>query len=152
MTFKKKPLSPWRQAVLATGPQARPVRRAERPTATLALRSEKMTRTYETRRELVREMLTATHRCEAGALIYDYLISLGIKPSAPAVITRSLTCGGNAPPVDVHELLPRSAGGSITERSNCIAICRTCHDWIHLNSGAARKIGLLKSRYMARSV
>lgn len=31
---------------------------------------------------------------------------------------------------DVHELKTRARGGSITELSNCIALCRGCHSWI----------------------
>jgi len=32
--------------------------------------------------------------------------------------------------VDVHEILPRSAGGSMTDDSNLADVCRACHDWI----------------------
>ena len=31
---------------------------------------------------------------------------------------------------DVHELKTRARGGSITDLSNCIALCRGCHSWI----------------------
>lgn len=158
MAFTRKPVSEWRKAVLAMGgPQGRPLKRVERPSTSLAARSEKMIKTYETRRELVKAMLAETSRCEAGAVIFDYLMSIVVKPGdivglgIDNVITKSLCCGGNYAPVDVHELLPRSAGGSITERSNCIAICRTCHDWIHNNPAIARKVGLLKSRYLERA-
>lgn len=159
MAFTRKPVSEWRKAVLAMGgPQGRPLKRAERPSTSLASRSEKMIKTYDTRRELVKAMLTETSRCEAGAVIFDYLIGLGygcfngrVDTRMGRFITQSLTCGGNSAPVDVHELLPRSAGGSITERSNCIAICRTCHGWIHSNPALARKVGLLKSRYLERA-
>ncbi len=31
---------------------------------------------------------------------------------------------------DTHERLARSGGGSITNLSNLVRLCRTCHDWI----------------------
>src|SRR5687768_5903749 len=48
---------------------------------------------------------------------------------------------------DVHEVLRRSAGGSILDVSNCRALCRRCHDWVHANPEQARVDGWLKSRY-----
>lgn len=44
---------------------------------------------------------------------------------------------------DVHELLTRGRGGSITDADNCIAICRPCHDWIGRNPALAEDLGLL---------
>lgn len=77
-----------------------PLRRAGR----LRPRSLKMARVYQqTRRALVAAILAAfpiCQRCEWR---------------------RS---------VDVHELLPRGRGGSITDPQNCVAVCRWCHDWI----------------------
>lgn len=50
-------------------------------------------------------------------------------------------CEGNA--VDVHEPHTRARGGSITDPDNMVAVCRSCHDWIHNNSVEATEIGLL---------
>lgn len=48
---------------------------------------------------------------------------------------------------DVHEMLRRSAGGSITDDANVLAVCRRCHTWIHANPAQAIALGYLKSRY-----
>jgi hypothetical protein len=31
---------------------------------------------------------------------------------------------------DVHEILTRARGGSITDPDNCLALCRRCHSWL----------------------
>lgn len=46
---------------------------------------------------------------------------------------------------DVHELVMRSAGGSITDPDNCIAVCRRCHSWLHLHKPEACDLGLIRS-------
>ena len=33
-------------------------------------------------------------------------------------------------PTDVHEIKTRARGGSIIDRDNCLALCRSCHSWI----------------------
>jgi hypothetical protein len=48
---------------------------------------------------------------------------------------------------DVHELLTRGRGGSITDEANCVALCRGCHDWIHLHPAQAEVDGWLISRW-----
>lgn len=45
--------------------------------------------------------------------------------------------------VDVHELLPRGRGGSITDPQNCVALCRHCHDQIGRNPAVAEALGWL---------
>lgn len=50
---------------------------------------------------------------------------------------------GSAPADHVHELLPRSAGGSITDPTNCRAVCFTCHRAIHDDPEAAYRDGWL---------
>jgi hypothetical protein len=49
--------------------------------------------------------------------------------------------------VDVHEVLARSAGGSITDESNVLTTCRWAHDWIGDHPNEATKLGLRRSRY-----
>ena len=44
---------------------------------------------------------------------------------------------------DVHERITRARGGSILDPSNCLAICRRCHDWIHDHPKEALERGLL---------
>lgn len=43
--------------------------------------------------------------------------------------------------VDVHELLSRARGGSIVDRTNCVAICREHHDWITTHPAEAEATG-----------
>lgn len=54
-------------------------------------------------------------------------------------------CDGRA--VDGHELLARSAGGSIVEEENIALVCRSCHDWIGAHPREATEVGLRRSRY-----
>lgn len=50
-------------------------------------------------------------------------------------------CTGHA--VDVHELLSRGRGGSITARANCVTGCRHCHEKVTQNPAEAEKRGWL---------
>jgi hypothetical protein len=54
-------------------------------------------------------------------------------------------CQGRA--VDGHELLARSAGGSIIDAGNILLVCRRCHDWIGERPREATVLGLRRSRY-----
>jgi hypothetical protein len=85
-----------------------------------------MSKTYIQRRKLVSTLLTQFPRCQAHI---------------------EGTCTGSSD--DVHELLPRSAGGSILDRDNCICVCRLCHGWIHNHTVEAMKLGLLKTRFIS---
>ena len=38
-------------------------------------------------------------------------------------------CGTN-PSVDVHEIVSRARGGSITDPLNLVCLCRLCHGWV----------------------
>jgi 5-methylcytosine-specific restriction endonuclease McrA len=44
---------------------------------------------------------------------------------------------------DAHEIVPRSAGGSITDRANIAFLCRPCHRWIGDNPAQAMADGWL---------
>lgn len=57
-------------------------------------------------------------------------------------------CGG---PLDVHEILSRSAGGSILDPDNVLVTCRNGHMWIGDNPKQALALGLRHSRYPARN-
>ena len=48
---------------------------------------------------------------------------------------------------DGHEILPRSAGGSIVDPDNILLLCRRCHEVITVNPGWAREAGWVRSRY-----
>ena len=92
--------------------------------------SPKRAKVQRQRRTMVREELTRRELCEAGATI-----RFGGH--------RSL-CAGLA--VDLHEPLTRARGGSILDPANTVAVCRSCHDWIHAHPAAAASIGLLRSK------
>ncbi len=44
--------------------------------------------------------------------------------------------------VDVHELLSRARGGSITDPANCRTTCRPCHDYVTTHPADAQRLGL----------
>ena len=46
-----------------------------------------------------------------------------------------------APSVDVHERKSRARGGSITDVSNLVCLCRVCHDVITTNPAMAQAEG-----------
>ncbi len=100
----------------------------------LAQRSAKMMAKYagsgsvEGRRALVGRLLAERPRCQA------------------AIVN---VCAGDS--VDVHELLARSAGGSILDETNCLCCCRPCHQWIGDHPLEALARGLRLSRYPARN-
>ncbi len=45
-----------------------------------------------------------------------------------------------------HEIKARSAGGSITDPANCLAVCYPCHRWIDEHANAARELGFIAPR------
>ncbi len=92
--------------------------------------SAKRAKVQRQRQMMVRKELARRELCEAGAMI-----QFGGH--------RSL-CAGLA--VDLHEPLTRARGGSILDPVNTVAVCRSCHDWIHTHPKAAAEVGLLRSR------
>ena len=82
------------------------------------------------RSKFSKEQLELRPFCEAGPIIHQS----GFESH----------CSRNA--VELHEPILRSAGGSITDVNNSVAICRLCHSWIHNNVGESIKLGLIKSR------
>ena len=53
--------------------------------------------------------------------------------------------------VDIHEILARSAGGSILDEANLKALCRACHQWVGDHPLQALEMGLRRSRYAGRN-
>lgn len=91
-----------------------------------------MEQTYRRRRELVAEMLDNSggdNWCQVILLIQQ--------------VDTEHRCGLYVD--DVHEVLSRGRGGSITDPDNCIAVCRPCHDWIGQHPALAQELGLLAS-------
>ena len=51
------------------------------------------------------------------------------------------------PAVDVHEILPRSSLGSMTDPDNLADLCRRCHDWVTLHPRLAEVEGFRRFRF-----
>lgn len=55
--------------------------------------------------------------------------------------------GCKEPAVHVHEILSRAQGGSPTDPTNCVSLCRFCHiERVHGDQEQAAKLGLLHSK------
>lgn len=120
-------------------------------TAPLRQRSKKAERAYagdaaaglEGRRDFVVRILHERPRCEIGAILSAALADSSRKDLVRD--WRPFLCGGVA--VEVHEVLRRSAGGSITDDDNVRSTCAFDHRWTHTHPKEARELGLLRSRY-----
>lgn len=88
----------------------------------LRARSQRTIDVAAERRAVVRDALARDRGCVARVLV-------------PTV-----RCGG---PLDGHERLPRSRGGSILDLSNVITVCRFHHGWIHDHPKEAKSLDLL---------
>jgi len=86
---------------------------------------------YKERRKLVAEMLEQNQDCPAGILIYP--------------LDKKHVCMLRT--TEVHEILTRARGGSILDRSNCVALCHSCHAWITVHPKEAHAIGMVKSSW-----
>jgi hypothetical protein len=93
--------------------------------------SKKRQKEQRERRKFVADVLESRPRCQAGALIR------GVMRAHPCHVWS----------VDVHEPLTRARGGSILDPDNAVALCRSCHDWIHTHPAEATYLGLLRSQY-----
>lgn len=129
--------------------RGKPLRRSAKPIARkkrLAPRSKKQRDVYERpggRRDFVRRILSERPTCEAGRIIGCYT---GDYTGTDATWNR---CTRRS--VDVHEILSRSAGGSILDESNVMAVCRACHDFAgRMPKVHAFELGLRRSRYEGR--
>ena len=88
-------------------------------------RSRKLAKVYrDVRVPLVRRLLAERPACEARF---------------------SPICDGRS--TDCHERQTRAMLGSIVDEANVICLCRPCHDRVHAKPAAARKAGLLGSRW-----
>ena len=106
--------------------------------------SKKRQRVQAQRREFVRNELEYRQWCEAGSHITRHLLAQLTETQKRSIKTdpKKLVCDGRA--VDIHEPFTRARGGSILETENSMAVCRSCHTWIHDNPENATKLGLLK--------
>jgi len=138
--------SAWRRSAMADGEDASPRGASSFERAKRKPPDERAEAEREERRLLVVDLLGATRSCQAGAALHREVVRLD-PALADKLVRAGIICSGNAVPMDVHELLPRSAGGSILDRANCIAVCRACHRFAHTNPKVARAAGVLRSRY-----
>lgn len=60
-------------------------------------------------------------------------------------------CDG-ARAVDVHEVLTRGRGGSITDARNCLTACRACHTWVTDNPRPAQCLGFVLPSWSENAV
>lgn len=90
-------------------------------------RSAKKEAEYKKRRPLVQKILSERPMCEACKIlaVYESKVTYVHKPS-----------------VDAHEIMPRSAGGSILDENNILALCRDCHNWVTTHPLEAQNMGL----------
>ena len=102
-----------------------PLKRGEPPRKV----SKKRVKENRVRTNVVKDVMRSRLVCEAGRLI--------------ATVDNKHRCSGEAH--DVHEPLTRARGGSITDASNMVVVCRWCHNWIHERPMLASSIGLLLS-------
>lgn len=91
--------------------------------------SDKRKKLNRERSKFVKDTLTERPNCQAGLLIMS-------RDDRHRCFVTS---------VDVHEVVTRARGGSIVDPDNVLAICRSCHDWIHDNPRVATELSLLKS-------
>ena len=118
-------------------------------------RSKKMAAIYkgdedhEGRAALVARLLRERPTCQAGHVIGAHYAGLPIPTKRCATDPIWDRCTRDS--VDVHEILARSAGGSILDESNLMCLCRRCHDWIGDNPKIALALGLRRSRYAGRN-
>ena len=96
-------------------------------------RSKKKQREYVERRKLVKRLLEEHPYCQACPVFAEH--------DGKYTYVRSGS-------VDIHELKRRSQGGSITDESNCMAVCRPCHDRIGQEPQLAVDLGLAKKSWM----
>lgn len=107
-----------------------------KPRKAMAQRSEKRKRAYagddenEGRVKLRARLLEEREACEVCVRIVTLV---------------RVRC--NYTPVDVHEILARSAGGSIVDEANMLVACRWGHDWIGNHPNEATRLGIRRSRY-----
>lgn len=91
---------------------------------------------YTLRRPLVKRLLEERPWCEACPVFAKH--------------DEKITYSRNRS-VDIHELIRRSAGGSILDETNLMAVCRDCHIRIGNQPALAIELGLAKSKWEKNS-
>lgn len=99
----------------------------------LSHRSKKTEELYVERRALVKELLEKQTYCQACKIWVAFDLYTGKRSAITFNINKTR---------DIHEIVNRSQGGSITERRNLLAVCRPCHNRITTDPKNAERLGL----------
>lgn len=71
---------------------------------------------------------------------WHYAWEAPFRDDAPSIAGAPIDCAG---PLDVHEIIPRSAwAGGWLVPANCVTVCRTHHQWVTEHPAEAHGIGL----------
>lgn len=120
-----------------------PIKRSRKP---LPFRSAKRAAIADERRAFVDRILYERPQCEARHFLRPIVGTLvGIDQDRVLAALRGCTWKS----AEVHELLSRARGGSITEDANVSALCHTCHAWVTTEPRLATMAGLQRSRWSA---
>ncbi len=120
-----------------------PMKRSRKP---LPFRSAKRAAIADERRAFVDRILSERPQCEARHYLRPIVAGLvGIDHDRVVKALRGCTWRST----EVHELLSRARGGSITEDANVSALCSNCHRWVTTEPRLATMAGLQRSRWSA---
>ena len=72
-----------------------------------------------------------------------YLSDLASEQCLPEGDAPYCECCGEREATDIHHKLARGKGGAFLDPENFLALCRSCHSWVHANPSEARKQDLL---------
>lgn len=104
--------------------------------------SDKHKAEREERERIKRVVRRRDRSCRARLLYPEHIDSPDLDPEAAAAARQAwpTRCGG---PLDIHEIIPRSAwrAGYLVP-DNCVLICRNHHDWVDHWPDAAHVLGL----------
>jgi len=137
--LKRTPLKRGSSSLKRTPLKSKTQLKAKTP---LNYRSAKTKEVYKSRRKIVRDMLEEYSECQACVIIAVYdrqqekSKNWNDRPSNRYGVIMARK------PVDIHELINRSQGGSILENKNLMAVCRECHMRITENPKEAELLGL----------
>lgn len=120
-----------------------PIKRSRKP---IPFRSAKRAAIADERKAFVARILRERPQCEARNFLRPIVGQL-VGKDQDRVLAALRGCTWQAS--EVHELLSRARGGSITEDANCCALCHTCHAWVTTEPRLATMAALQRSRWSA---
>ena len=98
-----------------------------------------MRRTPLTRRTPLRSMSKKRRRLQAARRRVCHEVKLRDVDCVARNLPTGIPCYGE---LVVHEKKPRGRGGSILDKENCVSVCTTHHDFLHLHPKLSREWGL----------